>query len=427
VKLALLAYRGTMRSGGLGIYLRDLTYELASAGHEIDLFVGPPYPDPMPWLREHRIHNDHFWDRRFRASWRAPIPEEQPFRIFRPLAFFEFASSLFGFLPEPFAFSVRAARAIVASLRAGARYDLVHDVQTLGYGLLWLRALGLPVVSTVHHPLTVDRQSSLRRDRTFREMKGTLTFYPVRTQARVARRVDAMITSSRASVGEIARGFGVPEARIFDVGNGVKLPPRGPRRARPAKPQLLFLGRRNDPNKGFTCLLQALARLPADVTLRVMDSPPVRGETELLSLVADLKLHDRVRFEGKIPRPDLEAALASAAVVVVPSLFEGFGLPIVEALAAGTPVVATTAGAIPEVAARAGAGRLVAPSDAVALAAAIVETLRDWDREHHAAHETRARIEAEFGWPHVAARTAEIYARVLATRAKKVSRDEART
>jgi glycosyltransferase involved in cell wall biosynthesis len=418
VRLAFLAYRGTMRSGGLGIYIRDLTYELAAAGHEIDLFVGPPYPDPMPWLCEYRIPNEHFWDRRFRASWGAPIPDERPFGMFRPLTFFEFTATLFGFLPEPFAFSLRAARAVVTKLRQGARYDLVHDVQTLGYGLLWLRALGLPTVSTVHHPLTVDRATSLARDRTFREKKGTLTFYPIRTQARVARRIDAMLTSSRASVGEIARGFRVHESRIHDVGNGVQLPPHGPRRSRPTQPELLFLGRRNDPNKGFTCLLRALAHLPPEVTLRVLDTPPVRGETDLLSLVADLKLHDRVRFEGKIPRPELEAALTSAAIVVVPSLFEGFGLPVVEALAAGTPVVATRAGAIPEVAARAGLGRLVAPGDPIALAAAITETLRDWDAEHRAAHGARAHIEAEFGWPNVAARTIDVYARALHARGR---------
>jgi len=416
MRIALLAYRGSMKSGGLGIYLRDLTRELARLGHEMDLFVGPPYPDPLPWLTTIRIHNEQYWDRLFTASWRAPLPQHDPFRAFSPLNFFELAATRFGFLPEPFSFSVRAARMIHARMRAGLRYDLIHDVQTLGYGLLWLRALGLPTVSTIHHPLTIDRRFSLRRDRTFKERKGTLTFYPVRTQARVARRIDALITSSEASIHELQVGFGVSRRRIHNVANGVELPPQHPKRARRARPVLLFLGRTRDPNKGLEHLLEAMALLSADVTLRVLDDHPTPGEIRLHALIADLKLHERVRFEGKLPRPQLETVLGEVDIVVVPSLFEGFGLPAVEALAAGTPVVASSAGALPEVVALAGTGTLVPPGDPRALAAGIEATLAHWDREHETALASRQRIERAFSWSQVAIRTAAVYDTVLQAR-----------
>jgi len=417
----MLAYRGSMKSGGLGIYIRDLTRELARQGHEIELFVGPPYPDPLPWLSTTEIHNEQFWDRKFTRERTAPLPRppRTPFGIFEPLTFFEFFATRFGFLPEPFAFSLRAARLVMERMRAGVHYDLVHDVQTLGYGLLWLRALGLPVVSTIHHPLTIDRRFSLLRDQSFREYKGTLTFYPVRTQSRVARRADIMLTSSEASVAELISGFGVRRDRIRNVANGVDLPPRFPRRRRRERPVLLFLGRTRDPNKGLEHLLGALARLPDSVSLRVFDDPPARGEERLLHLIADGKLHDRISFEGKLPRPELEAALGSADLVVVPSLFEGFGIPAVEALAVGTPLVATRAGALPEVVALAGTGCLVEPGSASALAEGIRKTLEDWDRHHDDALQSRERLERAFSWPRVAERTAAVYAEAVRLRGRR--------
>ncbi len=412
MRLAFLAYRGNMKSGGQGIYLHALTRELAELGCEIDVFVGPPYPDPMPWARVVELRNEMFWGKRFDKRRGAFLPAPDPFAILQPLNFFEFAVTRFGFLPEPFAFSVRAAAAIVRELRAGRRYDLVHDVQSVSYGLLLLQALGLPVVTTIHHPLSIDLRSSLARDRTFAERKGSLTFYPVRTQARTARRLAAVLTSSAASAQAIARDYGVRPERIHDVRNGVELQARPGPRARPARAELLFVGRCGDPNKGLEFLLQALALLPHGVGLRVLDYFP--AFTPLEKTLRALHLEGRVRFTGKVSSGELAAAYRDAAAVVLPSLFEGFGLPAIEALAAGTPVVASSAGALPEVIADAGTGRLVPPRDPAALAKAIAETLEHWDDAHAAALAARPRIEAIFGWRPTARRTLARYERVLA-------------
>jgi glycosyltransferase involved in cell wall biosynthesis len=412
MRIAFLAYRGAMTSGGQGIYLHHLTSELARRGHRIDCFVGPPYPTPMPWARVTRIENQQFWGKSFDPRPGAFLPRPDPFRIFAPLNFYEYAASRFGFLTEPFAFSLRAARAVLDRMRRGASYDLVHDVQSAGYGLLWLRALGLPVLTTIHHPLSVDRRASLARDRSLSEIKGTLTFYPVGMQRRVARRLDAVLTSSRASAAGLRRDYGVSEDRLHVVWNGVGLPPLGSGRKRPAQDWLLFVGRCGDPNKGLEFLLDALARLPASIRLRVLDEP--QRNTAVSREIERLRLADRVRFDGKLGRAGLERAYLDASVVVVPSVFEGFGLPAVEALAAGTPVVATSAGALPEVLGAAQAGRLVPPRDPAALAAAILDTLRSWAAEHERACKARARIEVEFAWDRVAKRTEDVYLRTLA-------------
>jgi glycosyltransferase involved in cell wall biosynthesis len=414
-RVALLCYRGNMQSGGQGIYLHALSRALAEQGHEVDVFVGPPYPDPMPWARVVELENHEFWGRGFDERPGAFLPRPDPWRILHPLNFAEYAVSRFGFFPEPLAFSLRAARELVRRARAGLRYDVVHDVQSLGYGLLWLRAAGLPVVATVHHPLSVDLRESLARARSAREVKGALTFHPVGMQGRVARRLEAIITSSEISRARIRADFRVSLRRIHNLHNGVLLPPSAGPRARPARPELLFVGRAGDPNKGLEVLLEALALLPGPLALRCLCEPPHPGDPVHAAL-RRLDLESRVSFEGKVPSVRLESAYREAAIAVLPSLFEGFGLPAIEALAAGTPVIASDAGALPEVLDRAGAGRRVPARDPRALAEAIRALLADWEAEQRKVLAARGQLEAAFGWPQVARRTAALYARVAAER-----------
>jgi glycosyltransferase involved in cell wall biosynthesis len=361
------------------------------------------------------LENHEFWARGFDERPGAFLPRPDPWRILRPLSFAEFSVSRFGFFPEPLAFSIRAARELIRRARARVHYDVVHDVQSLGYGLLWISALGLPVIATVHHPLSVDLRESLLRARSAREIKGALTFHPVGMQGRVARRLDAILTSSEVSRAAIASDFRVPAARIHNLQNGVELPPPGQPRSRPSHPELLFVGRASDPNKGLEILLSALSRLPAEISLRCLCEPPHPGDPVHSSL-RRLELESRVRFEGKVPRDRLEAAYRDAAIAVVPSLFEGFGLPAIEALAAGTPVVASDAGALPEVLDRAGAGRRVPARDPRALAEGILAVLADWDAEQRKVLGARSQLEAAFGWTEVARRTALLYRRVREAR-----------
>ena len=188
-----------MRCGGQGVYLWFLARELTRLGHSVDVFVGPPYPDPMPFARSvTELPNEQFWARWFGGSAAGMLPDS-PLSIFEPLNFYELAATYFGFLPEPFAFSVRSLRAVAAALRRGQRYDIIHDVQCLGWGVLGMRALGMPVVTTVHHPLSVDRRASFIRDEGLREALGTMAFYPVGMQATVARRIESVFTSSVVS------------------------------------------------------------------------------------------------------------------------------------------------------------------------------------------------------------------------------------
>jgi len=416
LRILFLAYRGNMVSGGQGIYLWFLARELARLGHRIDVIVGPPYPDPMPFAASVReLHDERFWGKWFSRDRSLLLPRPQPLRIFEPLNFWSFGATWFGFLPEPFAFSVRALRCVAARLEAGERWDLVHDVQTLGWGLLGLRALGLPLLTTIHHPLSVDRRTSFARDRSLREALGTMTFYPVGMQAAVARRMDRVFTSSAASARQLEADFGIEPGRLRMVANGVdtELFRPDPSVARDPS-EILCVGRASDPNKGVRTLIDALARLPEPARLTLVDEDHAENPARVRA--AELGCSQRLRIVGRVATDELLTLYRRAALVVVPSRFEGFGLPAAEAMACETPVVATAAGALPEVVGRGGGGMLVPFDQPEALAKAIRTLLEQPQARLELGRRGRRGIEAAYSWPSVAAATAGIYAELLAER-----------
>ncbi len=413
LRVAFVAYRGNMQCGGQGIYLWFLARELARMGHRVDVFVGPPYPDPMPFAgRVEELPNEQFWAKWFMRDPAAFVMRPDPLRIFSPLHFYELAASRLGFLPEPFAFSLRAFSALARRLRAGDRYDVVHDVQCLGYGLLGLQALGLPVVTTVHHPLSADRRLSFLRDENLVEAIGTQQFYPIGMQAFVARRLARVITSSDASGELIRQDFGVRPEQMTMLGNGLDtdLFSPDPTVAREDH-QLLCVGRASDPTKGIRVLIAMLARLPEHVRLTLVD----REQSEARKWAEEAGCGHRLHVTGRVETEELVRLYRSAAVCVVPSRYEGFGLPAAEAMACSTPVVATAAGALPEVLATAGA-TCVPVGDADALAKAVVSLLDDPERRRRFGAEARPRIVDAYAWPRVAARTADVYREVCEAR-----------
>jgi glycosyltransferase involved in cell wall biosynthesis len=413
LRIGFVAYRGNMHCGGQGIYLWFLARELARLGHRVDVFVGPPYPDAMPFAHAvTRLPNQEFWAKWFMRDRYAFLPEPDRLRIFEPLNLYELAASRLGFLPEPFAFSVRAFREFAQRLRAGVRYDIVHDVQCLGWGILGIRQLGVPVVTTVHHPLTVDRRASFDRDETFRDAIGTMTFYPVGMQAFVARRIDGLFTSSAVSATAIHDDFGVPRDRIRMVANGVDTEMFC---ADPAverdESEILCVGRASDPNKGIVTLVEALARLPHGVKLTLVDNDHPDGLAR--KRARQLGCEDRLSVTGRVDSDELVALYRRAALVVVPSRYEGFGLPAVEAMACGTPVVACASGALPEVIGVGGGGVLVKRDDPAALAQGIADLLAQPERRRALGERGRKRVDDAYAWPRVARLTSDAYQQVV--------------
>jgi glycosyltransferase involved in cell wall biosynthesis len=270
-------------------------------------------------------------------------------------------------------------------------------------------------VTTVHHPLTVDFQHSLERDRNFKEKYYTVVFYPLGMQRRVIQRFDRILTSSTETAREIERAFGVAGNRIRNVANGLDTDFFRPEKRNVRVPnRLLFVGNTDDPKKGILYLLQAMIYLPEKISLRIVDHG-LPYKTFAPDLVEKLGLAHRVTFTGKVSSEDLRREYHAAQITVVPSLYEGFGLPAAESMACGTPVIATHAGALPEVVGDEGSGILVPPRDAQTLARAIQEILEDGCQREKMGRAGRLRVERLFSWKSVAERTVEVYKELVSS------------
>jgi glycosyltransferase involved in cell wall biosynthesis len=328
------------------------------------------------------------------------------------LNFFEFVSTRFGFFPEMLIFSVRALQLLKGNV-PGRSFDIIHDVQSLGYGLVMMKCFRRPLVATVHHPLTIDFQASLERDRNFTERYYTVVFYPLGMQGRVIRRCDRVLTSSQETAREIQRAYDVSADKIRMVYNGLDADFFRPLNGESKRSNsLLFVGNTDDSKKGILYLLQAMTLLPEKVTLTIVDQG-APFKTYAPELVRKFRLASRVTFTGKVSPESLRQLYTSSEAVVLPSLYEGFGLPAAESMACGTPVIGTRAGALPEVVGEDGAGILVPTRNPQALSQAVLEVLQDPERRKKMGVAGRQRVEKLFTWERVAERTVEAYKELL--------------
>ncbi len=310
--------------------------------------------------------------------------------------------------PEPLTYSIRALRALRAS---SADFDIVHDNQVLAYGLLGMPGLGLPLVTSIHHPISVDRRIELAQARGLSRITKRRWYSFVRMQARVARRVGPIMTGSESSRDDILRDFKVPPENVRVVPLGVDTRLFYPRSAPRVPGSIIAVASADSPVKGIPTLLRAFAKLATEreTRLTVVGKPAPGGPTE--KLIGELSLGDRVRFVTGISDTELAELVASTEVAVVPSLYEGFSLPAVEHLASGTPLVASRTGALPEVVGDAAV--LVAPGDPEELAAAIARLQDSPAERERLAAAALDRVRQRFAWPAVARATVLEYRRAI--------------
>ena len=401
MRIALLSYRSKPHCGGQGVYVRHLSRELAALGHDVEVFSGQPYPVLDEGVRLTEVPSLDLY--------REPDPFRTPrLREIRDAVdVLEVGTMWTAGFPEPRTFGLRVARLLRERL---GDFDVVHDNQTLADGVLAVERAGLPVVATIHHPITFDRRVDLaaapswRRRLTLRRWYGFL-----RMQARVARRVGVVLSPSESSARDIVTDFGVDRSRIRVVPLGVDDVFRPP--AQPRVPgRIVAMASADTPMKGIATLLEAFAKLRTerDVELLLVSRPKPGGETE--RIVDRLGIADWVRFVHGISDEELAATVGSAEVACVPSLYEGFSLPTAEAMACGTPLVVSRAGAIPEVVGPDGlCADLVTPGDVGELVHALDALLEDPERRERMGRAGRERALAEFSWRAVAEATVTAY------------------
>jgi glycosyltransferase involved in cell wall biosynthesis len=412
LRVAFLVYRGNPRCGGQGVYTRHLTRELVALGHSVEVFAGQPWPEvdegvgftPVPSLDLYR-EPDPF---------RIPMPREFMNSYTTPIAALEFGVMCTAGFPEPWTFSLRARRLLAA--RRG-EFDLVHDNQCLGNGILGMIDDGWPLLTTLHHPITVDRKLALSHASNPWQYFTQLRWFGfLRMQERVARTLPRVVTVSESSKTDITAHMKVEYDRMTVVPVGVDHTVFRPQPDVEAVAGRIMVTSSSDvPLKGLVPLLEAVAKLRTerDIELVVIGNP--RPDGRVAKAIERLDLAPVVRCVSGISDEELARNYAQAQVAVVPSLYEGFSLPAIEAMACGVALVATTGGALPEVVGDDGTtGLLVSPDDPGALAGAIGRLLDDGDLRRRLGAAGRQRVLGRFTWPVTAAGTAAEYRALLA-------------
>jgi glycosyltransferase involved in cell wall biosynthesis len=400
-----------MYSGGQGVYLHYVSRELARMGHEVHVIAGVPYPDVSPEVNLHKLKTFSFWS--YLDGFDEYAYRTHPLLFFHPVNLYEFATTRYTLSSLLNVFSIRAYHKLNELEREG-RFDLIHDNQTLGYGIWLMKALGRPVVANTHHPLTIDRRNAMAQARSLGARISRILWYPWVMQQWVAARLDRIITGSDASADSVAEAFELPRARIRVIHDGVETDVFRPLEdVQPEPRRVLFVGNSEDRNKGIRYLLRALRLLRGQVPfhLRVVHHPGSKGAPRL---VQQLGLHGRVTFMEQLSTEELVHQYNRAQLLVSPSLYEGFGLPAAEALACGTPVVATTAGALQEIVEDGVSGLHVPPGQVEPLAEAIRTLLEDPGQCRVMGEAGARRIRERFSWERTARETLALYEEVLA-------------
>jgi glycosyltransferase involved in cell wall biosynthesis len=411
LRIALLAYKGNPFCGGQGVYVRHLSRELARLGHSVDVLAGQPYPvlDPEPGVTLSEISSLDLY--------RQPDPFRTPKRgEYRDwVDMLEVGTMWTAGFPEPLTFSLRALRHLTA--RRG-EFDVVHDNQCLGYGLLGLPRLGFPTLATIHHPIQVDRELELAAAPSRGKRASVRRWYAfTRMQTRVARRLPEIITVSSSSAEEIEQYLGVPQRRITTIPIGADTDAFSPDPSVPEVPgRIVTTASADVPLKGLLPLVEALAKVRVEVEhAQLVVVGKAKEDGVVAKAIERLGLGGAVRFVHGISDAELVELIRSAEVACVPSLYEGFSLPAVEAMSCGTALVSTTGGAIPEVAGRDGETTLaVPPGDPQALASALLRVLGDAELRARLGAAARERVLAKFTWRAAAIATAERYRALIA-------------
>jgi glycosyltransferase involved in cell wall biosynthesis len=406
LSIAYLTYRGKPHVGGQGVYTRHLTKALVDLGHTVEVFGGQPYPILDERIALHQLPsldlwNDYFpgrfpgyWELKTKADWA------------------EAFSHLRGTFGEPLAFSMRALQALKPRQHD---FDLVHDNQCLGYSILGIEKL-IPTIATLHHPITRDRALEMAHTANWRRRYSIGRWYNfVKMQGRVASRMPRIVVVSENSIKDIHTDMGVSLDRMRLVPVGVDPDLFTPLAGVTRTPgRLITTASADVALKGLSYLLEAVAKLRTerDVTLTIIGKPREGASNDLID---HLGLRPHIEFVSDVSDQRIVELYAEAEMAVVPSLYEGFSLPAIEAMSTGICLVATDGGALPEVTGRDGDTVLQCRAgDVGELVTVIRRGLDDAELRARVGEAGRRRVVERWSWKHCAQLTVDQYREVLA-------------
>ena len=404
LRIALLGYRSAPHSGGQGIYLKYLSRSLVRRGHFVTVISGPPYPELDADVTLVRLPSLDLYEHGLKSI--------RPRQLLSRLERIEWFSKLTGGFAEPFTFGERVKQWFVGR---ESEFDIIHDNQTISDGILALQHRGLPLVTTIHHPITKDYRVALAAEpRWYMRLLIHRWHGFLRMQKRIAPQLRSVVTVSGASATDISDDFNVDRSAISVMYLGVDTELFRPLPEKKREPHRLMTTASADaPLKGLSVLLHAIASLRSDypdIRLTLVGRPRPGGDTE--KLIAALGLGELVQCYKGISHQEMVEKYADASIAVVPSLYEGFGLPAIEAMACGVPLVSSDGGALAEVVEDAG---LVVPAgDSQGLADAIRRLFEDDNLRADVASRGLSRVEQHFCWNRCAERMEAYYRELIA-------------
>ena len=405
LRVAYLTYRGKPHVGGQGVYTRHLTKALADLGHTVEVFGGQPYPVLDDRITMHKLPSLDI----FNDTYPGRVPAYWEIKTWPDVV--ETARFMTGQFSEPLAFSKRALRTLTPRVND---FDLVHDNQCLGWDILKIEKL-IPTIVTLHHPITKDRELEMSHAPSRWKRRSVGRWYSfVDMQGKVASKMPRIVVVSENSITDINKDMGVSRdrMRLVPVGVDPDLFKPLPNIAREPG-RLITTASADVALKGLSYLLEAMALLRKDRDIRLtIIGKPRPGHS--MDLIDSLGLRPHIDFVSGVTDERIVELYAEAELAVVPSLYEGFSLPAIEAMSTGICLVATDGGALPEVTGTHNETVLQCPAaNAEALAAVIATGLNSAELRARIGEAGRQRVVSRWTWKHCAELTVEQYREVL--------------
>ena len=405
LRVAYLTYRGKPHVGGQGVYTRHLTKALADLGHSVEVFGGQPYPVLDDRITMHKLPSLDI----FNDTYPGRVPAYWEIKTWPDVV--ETARFMTGQFSEPLAFSKRALRTLTPRVND---FDLVHDNQCLGWDILKIEKL-IPTIVTLHHPITKDRELEMSHAPSRWKRRSVGRWYSfVDMQGKVASKMPRIVVVSENSITDINKDMGVSRDRMRLVPVGVDPDLFKPQPHIARQPgRLITTASADVALKGLSYLLEAMAVLRKDRDIRLtIIGKPRPGHS--MDLIDSLGLRPHIDFVSGVTDERIVELYAEAELAVVPSLYEGFSLPAIEAMSTGICLVATDGGALPEVTGTHNETVLQCPAaNSEALAAAIATGLDSAELRARIGEAGRQRVISRWTWKHCAELTVEQYREVL--------------
>ena len=406
MKIGLLSYRSNPFSGGQGIYVKHLSLALTKLGHQVDVISGPPYPDlhedinliEIPSLNLFELE-DNLRLRSFRLSF-----------LFNLADFREWLGVLSGSFPEPYAFGKRVN---IYLDKTSTDYDLIHDNQSLCHELINIQK-EIPLVTTIHHPITRDRRLALEAAATWKERLSINRWHSfLRMQKKVAPQLNRIVCPSNQSKADVIEELKVNEENIDVVLNGIDLDSFTRDERVEQKPYRIITTASADvPLKGLKFLIEAMTEIIEEIPeahLMVLGRAKEKGD--IAKLISRLNLEEKISFRSGLSQSEVVSLYSSSHICVIPSLYEGFGFGAGEAMACGLPLISTQSGGLKEVIGQEAV--IIEAASSEAIIKAVKDLFSNKEKQLALSRAGRKRMEKEFNWMKAAEAYEKIYSKTI--------------